>query len=981
MGPPLEKYLVFLVLLTAMTFSQVVPPVGAADIEVTCVITEEGTGTPLEGAEVQVLRRRNRYYTSRRWQTVDSGVSDENGVVTLSVDDGQRYLFITSLDEPGTEGYDYVPRVRYHSIGEEAFEIETELSKGASLRVAGQGYLVETTAIPTTSYVVVDPDTQIILQDPEAGFRYGSIEFSINHFIGVRADVIVVPVDTSFYLQVRSTTEIEGNEFSYNFVIEEFQESHLEQGGVQDIDLREYTVEPNIMKSREFLENITKVIDGKEEDGFFLAIEKYRLGSVKGLIDEAEDYVAKGSYELAFTMLREAFVELSDISSSVLGMTTEAIRSVYVLVAFFALSSTIIGFVVYDDFIKKIMASSVVYAVMLVSLQYLHPGNQLVPRGDYVSGSVAVFVGVQAVGLYLPRFLQSKAQGDRGSLVNMTVPILSIAKRSLRRRGLRFGLTLMTILLLVASFISLTSFTSGYGLTIEKTSGESLKPKSVIVRPLNPNPQRALATFSGGDGVTGPPPMDEDLLSWFSTRPDSVVVAPKVESHASKQYREFNIPVAFVDGVPLFGVMGIIPSEEAGVNDIQGALVNGRYLADDELDTVMISSQLAGELRIGVGDSIWFEMYGKELWLEVVGVLDDETLQDLGDIDGGSILPNKIIEVGRTPLDGPDIVTEGLTPCDAGETVIINMETAGQLSGLWLARIDIVIGEDASVLEYARMVALNKGQRVWASIEDGVYAVSLASYNEGKGFPVIIPWVIVILNVIVTMLNSYYERRHEVMIYSSIGMNPSHVSVVFLAEAAVLGLIGGSLGYILGLGAYKVIYILTPALQVKQKISAIWSLAAIGISLAAVFIGGYISQRSSTTITPSLKRKWQVNIDKTQGFTRIVLPLKVHEVESEGYYRFVLDQLVEESNKWDYRTMRIIEKRGESSEEKKVIDFVYCSADIKFGGVYTRNKLIIEKKGDIFETSLRAQGNPADKQLVGSFFRKIGIEYSLSKSD
>lgn len=981
MESPLGKKLIFLLLLTIVFSSLIIPQVEAADIEVTYIITEKGTGDPIEGAEVKVYRRRSRYYSSRRWQTVDSGISDENGIVSLSVDDDQRYLFITSLDKPETEGIDYVPRFNYYSIKEEDIEIQIELSKGATIKVAGQGYLIETTAIPINSYAAVDPETQLLLQDSEAGFRYGSVDFSVNNFIGAQDNVIVVPVNTSFFLQVRSETEIKGNEFSNIFIIKDFQENHLEQGGVQNIDLREYTIEPNIMKSREFSENITRIIDEKEEDGFFLAIEKHRLSSVQRLINEAEDYVTQGSFELAFTRLREAYVELSDINYSVLGMTAEALRSVYLLIAFFALSSTIVGFVIYDQSLEKIIASSIIYAVLLVGLQYLHPGNQLVSRVDYVSGAVVAFIGIQFIGNYLPRLFQSKSHDAQVPLISLLVPIFSIAKRSLKRRRLRFGLTLITILLLVASFISLTSFTSGYGLNIRKTSDESQKPQSIIVRSPNPPPKRAQATFSGGAGVTGPSQLEEALLLWFNSRPDSVVVAPKFETHASKQYREFYLPVAFVDRVPLFGVMGIIPSEEARINDIESTLVSGRYLLDDELNTVLISSQLAGELLVTVGNSIWFEMYGEELELEVVGILDDEALQDLGDVDGGSILPYKIIEVGRTPLDGPDIVTEGLTSCDASETIIINLETAKQLNGMWLARLDVVIDDDANVLEYARMIALNKGQRVWASVEDGIYAVSLASYYEGKGFPVIIPWVIVILNVIVTMLNSYYERRHEVMIYSSIGMNPSHVSIIFLAEAAVIGLIGGSLGYVLGLGAYKVIYILTPALQVKQKISALWSFAAIGISLTAVLIGGIIAQKSSTSITPSLKIKWQVDIDKTQNYSRIVLPLEVHDIELDDFYGFVLERLVEESNRWDYLTKRIIERRDESSEEKRIIDFVYCSADIKFGGVYTRNRLIIEKKDNIYETTLEAQGNPEDIQLVGSFFRKIGIEYSLSKSN
>jgi ABC-type lipoprotein release transport system permease subunit len=958
-----------------------IPHVKGVDIDVNCNILEDETGNPIEGAEVQVLRRRSRYYTSRRWQTVDSGISDENGNVLLTVDDDQRYLFVTSYDHPDTSGIDYVPRATYLVLGEDSAEIEIQLSKGASLTVSGQEYLIETTSTPTISYGVIDLETKMLLQDPETGFRYGAIEYGLNHILGLNEYEVVVPVGTPFFLQVRSTTEIEGKEFSHTFVVEDFEENRLGQGESLNIDLREYTIETNLEKSWVFSENVSQVIDEKEEAGFFLSIEKHRLTSVQGLISDAEDYVIQGNYEQAYTRLREAYVELSDINSNVLGITTEALRSVYLLVVFFALSSTVVGYVLYDGLSEKIVSSAIIYVAMLLGLRYLHPGNQLVSQIDYLTGAVTAFVMVQIIVTYLPRLLQATSQDDRVPVVNMVVPIFSIAKRSLKRRGLRFGLTLITILLLVASFISLTSFTSGYGLNIVKISDKAQKPSSIAVRAPSLNPNQALAPFSGGNGVIGPPPLDASLLSWFNSRPDSIVVAPKLENHASKQYREFNLPVAFVDKVPLFGVMGVVPSEEARINKIDSVLVAGRYLSDDELDTVLVSSELADRLTVDVGDSVGFEMYGESLELVVVGILDDELLENLGDVDGGSILPYKIIEVGRTPLDGPDIVTEGLSTCEASETVIVNLETAQQLSGVWLTRLDIVIDEDASVLEYARMVALNKGQRVWASVETGVYAVSLASYYEGKGLPVIIPWVIVILNVIVTMLNSYHERCHDVMIYSSIGMNPRHVSVIFLAEAAVLGLVGGSLGYILGLGAYKVIYILTPALQVKQKISAVWSLGAIGISLTAVFIGGIISQRSSTSITPSLKRKWQADIDTTNGYTHILLPLKIQDIEIGEYYPFVLNRIVEESSRWDYLTKRIVEKREESTTDRMVIDFVYCSAEIKFGGVYTKNKLVIEKKGDIFETYLQTRGNPDDIQRVGVFFRKIGIDYSLSKSN
>jgi len=147
--------------------------------------------------------------------------------------------------------------------------------------------------------------------------------------------------------------------------------------------------------------------------------------------------------------------------------------------------------------------------------------------------------------------------------------------------------------------------------------------------------------------------------------------------------------------------------------------------------------------------------------------------------------------------------------------------------------------------------------------------------------PVAVPWVIVVLNVVIAMVSSYYERRRELVIYSTIGMNPRHLTGVLLAEAAIIGVTGGCLGYLLGIGWYKIIFTLTPALQVKQKVSAFWSLAAIGFSLAAALVGGFSAFFNSTAITPSFRRRWKVTSkrDETRNVYETPLPIRITEDE------------------------------------------------------------------------------------------------------
>jgi hypothetical protein len=210
-------------------------------------------------------------------------------------------------------------------------------------------------------------------------------------------------------------------------------------------------------------------------------------------------------------------------------------------------------------------------------------------------------------------------------------------------------------------------------------------------------------------------------------------------------------------------------------------------------------------------------------------------------------------------------------------------------------------------------------------------------------------------------------------------MNPRQISSIFLAETGVIGIIGGSLGYILGLSAYKFIYLVTPSLQVQQKVSATWSLAAIGISLTAVLVGGIVALLNSTSITPSLTRRWRAGkVEKSTEPFSITLPVKVFGEELDDYTSFIDEQLRKASHGYNFST-KMIKKRRE--DDRIVFDFVYRNTGTSVSTVYTKNVLYIEKNRDeVYSTVLECFGDENGAQAVGSLLRKIGIEWSLSRS-
>ncbi len=965
--------LLLIIIITQFTTTQTY----AATINLTGTITDE-TGQPIPDTKLTVLYRSHGRYSYNRWSNYGSTTTDTQGKYILQLDTEGDYTILATHTQDNE--YDYIPYGLLYTPTAEPAEENIQLWKASIINIEGLAYFIETTAIPETTFRVLEPNSTDFIHYGDLNLIYSQNTGSISSYLGLPSNKIYVPSGKIFSIEAQSFVSHNGISIHRTLTINDYNETTLEPGETKEIDLRSIVLPDGIATLQNETAAVQSLITEKEKAGFFLAVERQQLSQIKQTTNTAISFLEQSRYDEAFTKSRETYVLISDLENGLNNILVDATRSVYILVGFIAITSIIVASLLFEDSLRKLIVSTVLFTALLLSLYYLHPGAQIADKLELINVSVASLILANLFEIMLPRLLSRPSSGREVSLINMTVPVFSIAKRSLRRRKIRFILTLTSVLLLVASFISLTSFTSGYGLSFAKTTDTVMK-KGVMIRTPDPPPERAAAPFSGGTGAAGPLPLDESLIQWYTLMNEVTAVAPRYENMPMRQYRESNKPIARIDRTPIFGMVGIDPELEAEINHLDSAIVNGRYL-DDGVGEVLISIGLAEKIDASIGDTFSMTSQEKTHELTIVGLLDDETLSKLTDLDGKSIIPNKIIEFERIEVEGgPDLVIEGLALCSPDEVIWVNLKTGENMTALSLERIDLLLNNDVDVMEFARSTALDRGFRAWASTASGVYLAELTGYFQGKGLPIVIPWVIVVLNVVVTMMNAYYERRHEVMIYSSIGMNPRHVSSIFLSEAAVIGIVGGCLGYLLGLGAYKVIYLLTPALQVKQKVSAFWSLASIGISMMAVLVGGLSALKSSTSITPSLRRRW--TIDKKQestDVTRIVIPVQVYEEEIDEYIAFINEKL--EQAKKGSNMMVKMPKMIQAAEKSWEFNFIYSSANSQISALYTKNRLTVQKdEGKTYTTVLYTSGDSDSVKQVGSFLRQIGLDWSLHREE
>ena len=100
-----------------------------------------------------------------------------------------------------------------------------------------------------------------------------------------------------------------------------------------------------------------------------------------------------------------------------------------------------------------------------------------------------------------------------------------------------------------------------------------------------------------------------------------------------------------------------------------------------------------------------------------------------------------------------------------------------------------------------------------------------------------------------TMIMAVLERTREIGIMKAVGAAPSDIRLLFLAEAGLVGIIGGVVGLALGLAGGKAIDLVIRQLNPRTNPSSIFvvdlplALTALGLALGMSLIAGFLPSR------------------------------------------------------------------------------------------------------------------------------------------
>jgi hypothetical protein len=522
----------------------------------------------------------------------------------------------------------------------------------------------------------------------------------------------------------------------------------------------------------------------------------------------------------------------------------------------------------------QIVWTCVMFALVFLVLSQVHPAFDLSTQPLIILLSFVIMaLAVIVIALVTMKFNQQLKQmkQEESGVHEADVGRLSAAGAAfglgianMRRRTARTFLTAATLVLLTFTVLSFTSVKSYLRANSIGLPHSPAYPGLMI---------RDRAWFS----LEEPTAL---ILQNELARSGVRTVAPRAWYSSAQLDKQLYIDVTSVsDAARTYAanvLLGLSPQERA-ITGVDKTLVAGRWITDADTNVCVIPSAVATRLDIAAErlGSAQVAIFGTPF--RVVGIFDEQRFRNLVDLDGENLAPvdyavmrPEILEdVKRQAQERFKLGSGGAQSLlqeykhFAPEAVVILpasrvLELGGTLRSI-AVRYDDPQQVGREVSDLMNRFALS----VYAGIGDRTYLYSSVALTSLSGLSSLgVPILIAALIVLNTMLGSVYERTREIFIYSSLGLAPAHISMLFIAEACVFANLGAILGYLLGQLLARVLFALNPqgstgALELNYS-----SLSAVGVTLIVMLVvllsTLFPSRKASQLASPGIERKWKM---------------------------------------------------------------------------------------------------------------------------
>ena len=364
-------------------------------------------------------------------------------------------------------------------------------------------------------------------------------------------------------------------------------------------------------------------------------------------------------------------------------------------------------------------------------------------------------------------------------------------------------------------------------------------------------------------------------------------------------------------GTDLKGVVGFSPAE-ADVTHTDKALAAGRWFNPTDSYSAIIPQGIADTLGVTAADVGKVSVNFSGVPYLVIGILDPDKFKAIKDLDNESMTPADFQATQQQGSSGANATAaqqgfQEYQHLDPNNVLLVPYDTLINMGGD-VRSVAINFGSTATTSKELKDLMPRLDLNIYAGEGTENHRFSSIGASQTQGLlTILIPLLIAGLIVLNTMLGSVFERVKEIAIFSSIGLSPSNIAMLFIAEALVYGIIGAVSGYLIGQGLAKLISVTGILPGLYLNFSSTSAEMAIGLVIAVVLLSTiFPARKASQVATPSVDRTWKVP-EPDGDVWKISLPFAVTGAQAHGINGFLAEwfRSYEEQSVGDFLTQGI----------------------------------------------------------------------------
>lgn len=506
-------------------------------------------------------------------------------------------------------------------------------------------------------------------------------------------------------------------------------------------------------------------------------------------------------------------------------------------------------------------------------LRLIHPAFEIIANPfmifiAFVMGSLSLVVisfllGKFESGLREVRATQTgvhEVDVRRGSVA---VAAFNLGVGNLRRRKARTILTTLTLTVMTFIVLSFTSVVPELQLN-EQAAPFPATYSGILVRNPGLDPLQ-LATYRQLDNAFG----------------ESATVVRRAAYYGADIGDNSVLSLSRGDRtVDVRAMVGFDAGEASVLDPARALLPGGRWFRPGERDAMILPAPVAEALRVTNADVGRAQVTYAGRPYTVVGIADAGALRAITDLDGDGVMPADftLSRQYQEQTGSGNKAFKSFVRLDPAAVFILPAETAMAL-GADLRTIAIRFPDPVQTraaldklmprlrLNLYASVAAGGGRSAasgeptanrkpqTADLEVRQFSVYQGSKSTGLAL-IIVQMAIAAVFVLNTMVASVVERTKEISIFSSIGLGPNHIAMLFFAESLVYGILGAVIGYFCAQGVAKIIVTTGILPDLTLNFSSTGAVMAAALVMAVVLLSTiYPARKAASIAAPAMNEE------------------------------------------------------------------------------------------------------------------------------